>query len=86
MKRVMMKRLMYIGRNGETHVGGDEYDGNLSDANILNSIHEIGKTEWINGALWLLKNNIPVYVITVHKFYYYQKGWYDWVWEWIVRS
>ena len=69
-KRIVMKRLVYIGQNGETHIGGDEYDGNLSDANILNSVHEIGKTTWINGILWLLKNNNPTYMITVNKFYY----------------
>jgi len=47
MKRIKVKRLVYSHFiTGEVLYGGEEYDGNLSDENILGSIHEVGKTEW----------------------------------------
>lgn len=67
MKRIKVKRLVYskLG-SGEVIYGGEEYDGNLTDDNILNAIHEVGKTEWHptnwigpgdkwKNELWLLK-------------------------------
>ena len=67
MKAIKIKRLVYshLG-TGEVLYGGEEYDGDLSDENILDSVHELGKTEWrptgwvgpgdnwVN-ELWLLK-------------------------------
>ena len=78
MKKIIVKRLMYTsGRTGEEHIGAIEYDGNLSDNNILCSVHEVGKTAWIGNALWLLRNGVPTYRITVLPFTQYQKSWYD---------
>lgn len=69
MKKIAIKRLVYRHLNtGEIYYGGQEYDGNLSDENILDSIHEIGKTEWRatnwvgpgdewKNELWLLKTD-----------------------------
>ena len=67
MKRIKVKRLMYskLG-SSEIIYGGEEYDGNLTDDNILGAIHEVGKTEWLptnwvgpgdkwENELWLLK-------------------------------
>jgi len=68
-KVIKVKRLIYskIG-SGEIIYGGIEYNGNLSDKTILNSVHELGKTEWHPMAwtysndkreqeLWLIKFN-----------------------------
>ena len=67
MKRIKVKRLVYskLG-SSEIIYGGEEYDGNLTDGNILDTVHEIGKTEWRptnwigpgdkwKNELWLLK-------------------------------
>lgn len=67
MKIIKVKRLVYskLGSN-EVIYGGVEYDGNLSDENILGSVHEYKKTEWLpttwigpgdkwEYGLWLLK-------------------------------
>ena len=67
MKRIPYKRLVYsaLGR-AEVIYGAEEYDGHLSDNNILVMIHEVGKTEWRStnwtgpgdtweDELWLLK-------------------------------
>ena len=52
MKKILIKRLVYTcGRTGEELIGANEYDGHLTDANILGSIHEVGKTAWIGQAL-----------------------------------
>ena len=78
MKKILIKRLVYTcGRTGEELIGANEYDGHLTDANILSSIHEVGKTAWIGQALWLLRNGVPTYRITVFPFYQYQKRWYE---------
>lgn len=67
MKKMKVKRLVYskLG-SSEVIYGGEEYDGNLTDDNILGAIHEVGKTEWHptnwigpgdkwENELWLLK-------------------------------
>jgi len=78
MKKILIKRLVYTcGRTGEELIGANEYDGYLTDANILGSIHEVGKTVWIGQALWLLRDSVPTYRITVFPFYQYQKRWYE---------
>ena len=43
MKKIMVKRLIYTNGNGISHIGGHEYDGRLTDDNILCAIHEVGK-------------------------------------------
>jgi hypothetical protein len=67
MRAIKVKRLVYSKLGcSEVIYGGIEYDGNLSDKSILDSIHEIGKTEWRatnwigpedewEDELWLLK-------------------------------
>ena len=70
MKKIVTKRLVYshLG-TGEVYYGEQEYDGKLTDENILDSIHEVGKTEWHatnwvgpgdkwENELWLLKPDI----------------------------
>lgn len=48
MKKIKVKRLIYSHiETGEILFGGEEYDGHLSDDNILCSVHEIGKTKWL---------------------------------------
>lgn len=86
MKKIQIKRLIYTSAwTGEEFVGAIEYDGRLSDYNILGSIHEIGKTQWIGSNLWLMKDNIPRYKITVASFTQYTKSWYDWLLDAIRR-
>jgi len=78
MKKIKIKRLMYHSPNsGEVFYGGEEYDSNLSDDNILGAIHEIGKTTWQNGQLWSMRDGYLIYRITVETFTQYQKSWYD---------
>ena len=77
MKKVLVKRLVYIDGASPDRIGSHDYDGALSDHNILCSVHELGKTQWIGSSLWLMKNGKPIYRITVQPFVQYQKSWYD---------
>lgn len=78
MRKIMIKRLVYTcGRTGEEFIGANEYDGKLSDDNILGAIHEVGKTQWIGESLWLMRNGIPSCRITVEAFPQYTKSWLD---------
>lgn len=77
MKKVIVKRLVYTDGASAEKIGNHEYDGALSDHNILCSVHEVGKTQWIGSALWLMKNGKPIYRVTVATFTQYQKSWYD---------
>lgn len=77
MKKIKVKRLIYDNCRGERAIGAVEYDGHLTDDNILGSIHEIGKTVWIGNSLWLLRFGVPTYQITVGTFYQLQKRWYE---------
>lgn len=86
MKKIVTKRLVYTNAMGHVCYGGTEYDGHLSDENILGSIHEVNKTVWDNGCLWLLDHaGVPKYFITVEKFYYYQKTLFDYILDIIKR-
>ena len=78
MKRIKVKRLIFTDiRGGAEAIGAQEYDGHLTDDNILGAYHEIGKTVWHSGHLWMLVNGMPLIRITVHPFYQYQKSWYN---------
>ena len=77
MKRVTIKRLVYVGPQGETMYGAEEYDARLTNDNILGAIHEVGKTAWMGETLWLLVDGAPTYRIDVEKFYQYTKSWFD---------
>ena len=79
MKKVIVKRLVYSMGYGDVKYGAIEYDGRLSDDNILGAIHEVGKTQWIGSNLWLMRGNVPLYKITVEAFPQYTKSWYDYI-------
>ena len=86
MKCIPVKRLMYHSPNsGEILIGDVEYDGRLTDENILGSVHEVGKTQWIGNNLWFMRDEQFVYRITVETFYQYQKRWYEVFWDKIRR-
>ena len=85
MKKIQIKRLVYINCYGEEYIGGSEYDSALTDNNILGSIHEVGKTTWIGDTLWLLCDGVPAYRITVQPFIQYQKRWYETVLDAVRR-
>ena len=85
MRKIQIKRLVYIDYRGDEYIGGIEYSGTLTDNNILGSVHEAGKTEWIGDSLWLLCDGIPTYRITVQPFTQYQKRWYETVLDAVKR-
>lgn len=81
MKRVITKRLLYR-EMATNHLfyGGEEYDGRLTNKNILDSIYEIGKHEWCPHCLSLYQKNNKgdlVYQIYVEQFEYAEKSWYN---------
>lgn len=84
MKRIIVKRLIYKNSNEEI-IYYHDYDGELTDENILGAIHELGKTVWIGKSLWMLQNGRPHYEISVGTFYQYQKSWYNLFWDWVRR-
>ena len=77
MKKIQIKRLVYSDGYGNNILGAQEYDSKLDNFNILCSIHEVGKTQWIGDSLWALQSGIPTFRITVEPFYQYQKRWYE---------
>lgn len=85
MRKVIVKRLAYSTGYGDIKYGAVEYDGSLSDENILGAVHEVGKTQWIGSNLWLMRGNIPLYKITVETFPQYTKSWYDYLLDAIRR-
>ena len=86
MKKIIVKRLMYHSpASGQIFYGGEEYDGNLTDDNILGAIHEIGKTAWVGDQLWAIRGEDLVYRITVEQFVQYQKRWFELLWDQIRR-
>ena len=85
MKKVIVKRLAYTIGYGDVKYGSVEYDGSLSDENILGAVHEVGKTQWIGSSLWLMRGNVPLYKITVETFPQYTKSWYDYLLDAIRR-
>ena len=89
MKRVVTKRLLYKSMlTGEIHLGATEYDGHLTNENILGAIYEVGKHEWCPYCLSLYQKNQNgdlVYQIYVEQFEYAEKSWYNLLWDWIRR-
>ena len=81
MKRMITKRLLY--RNmatNELYYGATEYDGHLTNENILGAIYEVGKYEWCPYGLSLYQKNQNgdlVYQIYVEQFEYAVKSWYN---------
>lgn len=86
MKKIAVKRLVYSSNyhtlwgeqlSSAVAIGGEEYDSNLSDDNILGSIREIGKWDWASSyGNCLVRSDGKMYV-RVHTFYHYQKSWYN---------
>lgn len=75
MKKTTIKRLVYYSpASGEVFYGGEEYDGRLTDENILGAIHEVGKTAWYGDSLWTVRGNDLIYRITVEEFIQYTKS------------
>lgn len=75
MKKTTIKRLVYYSpASGDVFYGGEEYDGHLTDENILGAIHEVGKTAWYNNCLWTVRGNELIYRITVEEFVQYTKS------------
>ena len=81
MKSIKVKRLLYKSLlTGEIHLGATEYDGNLTNENILGAIYEVGKHEWCPYNLSLYQKNQDgdlVYQIFVEQFEYAGKSWYN---------
>lgn len=81
MKKIKIKRLAYYNLiTNDILWGAKEYDGSLTDENILGAIHEIGKTEWCPNYLGLYKLNSEgeiTHRIVVETCYQYQKSWYN---------
>ena len=81
MKRIKIKRLAYRHlRTNEIAYGGEEYDANLTNHNILGAIFTLGKHEWCPDGYSLYQinqNNELVYRIYVEQFEYLEKSWYN---------
>ena len=87
MKLIKKKRIvLYCPWTGEEIIGGEEFDGSLSDDNILGMYHEEGKTAWLPTypdylGLWLsvVQNNmrLPYYKVYVDDFYIERPTFWD---------
>lgn len=77
MRKVIVKRLIFTDSTGYSHIGSEEYFGTLPDLAILYSVHEYGKTAWIGGELWTVREGKPQYCVTVDKFNKYKRTWWD---------
>jgi len=86
MKKRKIKRIVYTSTTtGEYFLGATEYDGTLTDENILDAFHEVGKTEWIGGNLWIVRDNRLLYRLSVESTIQYTKSWYDWLLDAVRR-
>ena len=89
MKRLIKKRLVY--RNLETneiYYGAEEYDGNLPNWAILNTVYELDKHKWCSHCMGLYQMNQQgnlLYQIQVEEFAYKEKSWYNLFWDWVRR-
>ena len=86
MKKRKIKRIMYTSpASGEIFYGATEYDGSLTDDNILGAFHEVGKTEWIGNTLWVVRDNQLIYRLSVEPTIQYTKSWYNWLLDAVRR-
>lgn len=85
MKRTKIKRLVFTNQYGGGYIGATEYDGKLTDDNILGAFHEVGKTVWKGRQLWMLVNGEPTFRISVELFDQYRKRWYEQILDAISR-
>lgn len=80
MKAKKIKRAVYHSiSSGEIFIGAEEYDGKLTDDNILGAIYEVGKTAWIGKDLWVVRGSELIYRISIEEFTQYTKSWYDYL-------
>lgn len=89
MKKIMKKRIiLYCPWTKEEIIGAEEFDGTLSDDNILEAFHEVGKTVWMwendpfyQTELWYLKEQygikMPYYKVGIDDFYIEVPTWWD---------
>ena len=78
MHKIPIKRVTYYSpATGKTYDSGVEYDGRLTDSNILGAMHEVGKTAWIGNNLWMLDGNQPKLRVNIILVYQYEKSWYN---------
>lgn len=80
MKKIRKKRIiLYCPWTEEVIIGAEEFDGALSDDNILGAFHEVGKSVWMwendpyyETELWYLKEQhglrLPYYKVEVEEF------------------
>ena len=94
MKKITVKRLVYSSSyhalwgeqlSSAVAIGGEEYDSNLSDDNILDTIREVGKWDWTSSYGDCLVRSDGKMFVRVRTFYRYQKSWYNLLWDWIKR-
>ena len=85
MKKIVVKRLIFTDGMGTECIGSVEFDGRLTDDNILSAFHEVGRTAWIGESLWTLHAGVPRYRVSVGIFYQYQKRWYELVLDAVRR-
>lgn len=95
MRKIAIKRIIYSEDYGSLWhemlpssiiIGSEEYDGRMSDFNILGAMIEIGKWDWASsyGDCVMRVDGVRMYA-KVHTFYQYQKSWYNLLWDWIRR-
>jgi len=81
MKKMIIKRLVYHNMvNNEISYSAEQYDGQLTNENILGAVYTLGKHEWCPYHLGLYQYNTNgelVYRITIEEFEQYQKSWYN---------
>lgn len=89
MKKITVKRLVYTDvRTHEVSFGAEEYNGYLSDDNILGTIFTVGKHDWyprMRGIYQLDQDGNIIYHITVETFIQYEKTWIDYILDKIKR-
>jgi len=78
-KKIKKKRIiLYCPWTDEEIIGAEEYEGYLSDENIIGIYYEVGKAQWYPthpdyDELWYLKEQngikIPYYKVGVSDFY-----------------
>lgn len=86
MKKIAVKRIIYAPNysalwreqlSADIGIGGEEYDGKLTDYNILGAMVEVGKWKWASSYGDCLVRKDGLQYAKVHTFYQYQKSWYN---------
>lgn len=95
MKRIIKKRIvLYCPWEDDVVIGAEEYDSSIPDEDILNAMHEYGKTAWLPtypdyNELWLLLPDngimLPHYKFGVDEFYVQIPTFWDRVKDMLLR-